>query len=236
MTATRNHYQRDLPFGLAAGTPRAAGEAGSSLDPSLTSVRLHEALEELCGLAQAGSGPAALLIGRVLWSLEAAARLGVAWLALAASRGEAEASYLLALACFHGRGIGKDLAEARRLHAEAARRGIVDAQFELSLLLEQGLGGKRDPRGAARWEATAAGAGHPRACLNRGARAANRRHPDYRNALRWYRRAAAAGNSEAAARLSRMYLAGQGVAANQAVAKRWFERAAALGHDLSSQS
>jgi TPR repeat protein len=144
--------------------------------------------------------------------------------------------YLLGLAYCHGTPTEQDLQEARRLHAIAAERGVVDAQFELSLLLQQGVGGKRDARAAAQWEARAAQAGHPRACLNRGARAANRKCPDYAGAALWYERAAEAGNAEAAARLGRMHLAGQGVERDETIARRWFERAAALGYDWTSRS
>lgn len=127
-------------------------------------------------------------------------------------------------------GVARDLAEARRLHRQAARAGIVEAQFELSLFLSQGIGGKRDRRGAARWEAKAAEAGHPRACLNRASRLASGKNRDYAEAAFWYERAADGGNAEAAARLCRMHLQGQGVVRDERIARRWYERAAALGY------
>jgi TPR repeat protein len=148
---------------------------------------------------------------------------------------DAEALHLLGLAYYSGRGVEQDPAEARRLQREAAMRGVADAQFELSLLLAQGLGGKRDTRGAARWEARAAEAGHPRACLNRAARLASSKRANFAAAIHWYERAAEGGNPEAAARLCKMHLAGQGVARDEAAAQRWFQRAAELGYDWSSE-
>ena len=104
----------------------------------------------------------ALVLGKILWSTQGSEREGVALLCEAAAAGEAEALYLLGLACFRGQGVERDLAAARELQLAAATRGLPDAQFELSLLLAQGLGGDVDARDARRWEAKAAEAGHPR--------------------------------------------------------------------------
>jgi len=112
--------------------------------------------------------------------------------------------HVLGLACFRGQGVEKNDVAARQLQLAAAMCDLPDAQFELSLLLAQGIGGPIDARGAARWERKAAEAGHPRACLNRGARLANRKRPDWAKVAHWYARAAAAGNAEAAARLRAM--------------------------------
>ena len=151
--------------------------------------------------ARQGLKDAALMLGKILWSTQGSHHEGVELLCTAAEAGEAEALYLLGLACFRGQGVHKDLAAARELQLAAAMRGLPDAQFELSLLLAQGLGGDVDVQGARRWEAKAANAGHPRACLNRGARLANSKRPDWAKVARWYARAAAGGNAEAAARL-----------------------------------
>jgi TPR repeat protein len=148
-----------------------------------------------------------------------------------AERGSAGAAHLLGLAYVRGQLVARDLGEARRLQKQAAENGIVDAQFELSLLLAQGLGGPVDTRGARRWEERAAKAGHPRACLNRGARLARARRPDYAAVAQWYTRAADGGSAEAAARLCKMHLVGQGVARDQATARGWYARAAALGYE-----
>lgn len=172
-----------------------------------------------------GSAPVAPPITPWLTSPEAATRSG-----------QGDALYLLGLAYFRGQGVERDLATARRLQREAAERGVVDAQFELSLLLAQGLGGKVDARAARRWEDKAAEAGHPRACLNRAVRLARGRLPDFGEAARWYARAAEAGNAEAAARLCKMHLAGQGVERNEKTARRWFDRAAQLGYDWRGQT
>jgi TPR repeat protein len=145
-----------------------------------------------------------LMLGKILWSTQGSHHEGVALLCAAAEAGEAEAMYVLGLACFRAQGVEQDLAAARQLQLAAAMRGLPDAQFELSLLLALGLGGEVDAEGAQRWEAKAAKAGHPRACLNRGARLANGKRPDWGRVAYWYARAAAGGHAEAAARLSKM--------------------------------
>jgi localization factor PodJL len=147
---------------------------------------------------------AALTLAKILWSTQGSEREGVELLSTLAAANDAEALHVLGLACFRGQGVEKDLAVARELQLAAAMRGLPDAQFELSLLLAQGLGGEVDARGARRWEAKAAAAGHPRACLNRGARLANGKRPDWAKVAHWYARAAAAGNAEAATRLRAM--------------------------------
>lgn len=156
-------------------------------------------------------------------------------IALAAT-GQGDAQYRLGLAYFRGDGVDKNLATARRLQRAAAEQGVVDAQFELSLLLAQGLGGKVDTLAARRWEDKAAEAGHPRACLNRAARLAGGKRPDLVEVARWYARAAQAGSAEAAARLCKMHLAGQGVKRNEKTARRWFVRAAELGYDWHGET
>jgi TPR repeat protein len=162
---------------------------------------LARGLELLRLAAGQGLPAAALMLGKILWSTQGTHEEGVEWLRRAASTGEAGALYVLGLAYYRGQGVEKDLSAARELQLAAAMCGLPEAQFELSLLLAQGLGGDVDALGARRWEAKAAKAGHPRACLNRGARLANKRRPDFAKVARWYARAAAAGNAEAATRL-----------------------------------
>ncbi len=171
--------------------------AGGEADP-------EEGLRWLRFGAERGAPGAALLLGRIGSATAGAEANGVRWLRVAADAGETEALYLLGLACFEGRGVERDHVAARELQLAAAMRGLPEAQFELSLLLAQGIGGPVNARGAARWERKAAEAGHPRACLNRGARLANRKRPDRATVAHWYARAAAAGNAGAAARLRAM--------------------------------
>lgn len=204
----------------------ARGEGAADAAPALELLRFA-----------AGNGlkEAALVLGKILCSTPGSDVDGVSWLRAAAEAGEPEALHLLGLACFRGQGVDKDLVRARQLQEDAAEQGVVDAQFELSLMLAQGLGGKRDARGAHRWEDKAAEAGHARACLNRAVRLARKKKPDFAMAMCWYERAVEGGSAEAAARLCRMYLAGQGVTRNEGTAEHWYKRAAELGYAWSTE-
>lgn len=218
----------DAEAALTAGAMLVRGDGGDA-DPA-------GGLELLRLAAETGARGAALLLGRIRLTTAGAEQDGVRWLRAAADAGEAEALHLLGLAYFGGHGVAQDPVHARRLQTEAAERGVVEAQFELSLLLAQGLGGKRSARAARRWEDAAADAGHPRSCLNRAARFASKKPPDFAAAAHWYQRAADAGSADAAARLCRMHIAGQGTARDEAAAKRWYERAAELGYDWSAEN
>jgi hypothetical protein len=217
----------------ALGNPYGAHDAaqlllrgeGGEANPNKALVLLEEA-------AQAGLGNSALQLGWLLLGMQGRAEAGVRWLERAAQLGEAEANYLLGLAHFRGLGgLKVDAARARALHQLAAEKGVVEAGFELSLLLELGLGGPVDVERARQWEERAAQAGHPRACLNRAVRFVRATPPDMASAVLWYERAARAGNAEAAARLCKMYLTGQGVPLDKSIARQWFMEAAALGYD-----
>ncbi len=102
-----------------------------------------------------------------------------------------------------GRGVKKDLAEARRWYRQAARGGDVVAQNNLAALLEHGLGGPKDEAEARAWYRRAAEAGYPPAQFNLGVMLAEGRggaaDPD--QAGQWWRRAASAGLEAAKRRL-----------------------------------
>lgn len=220
------HYQRGVPFSLTAeGACYPAPWPSSPRPPKRPAPAAPSSAR---ARAPNDSPPAP----RATAAVAPADDLAV--LRAEAQAGRGEALHLLGLAHFLGQGTPRDPVEARRLQREAARRGVVDAQFELSLLLALGLGGAVDARGARRWEEKAAEAGHPRACLNRGARLARARRPQLAEAVRWYARAADGGNAEAAARLCRMSLLGQGLPRDERTARRWYQRAIELGYDWSA--
>ena len=55
-------------------------------------------------------------------------------------------------------------------------------------------------------------------------------HRDYREAVKWYRKAAEWSNAEAQHRLASMYVAGQGVPQDDREAVKWYRRAAEREH------
>jgi TPR repeat protein len=138
-----------------------------------------------------------------------------------AAAGDAESAFLLGLMYYRGQGVERDIGRARELHAAAARDGILPAALEYSLLLRAGEGGPVDLAEADRWEQLAADGGEPRACLNRGARAASGELPDLVACAGWYARAAAEGNADAAARLAKMHAGGAIPGSSSEDVHRW---------------
>ncbi len=118
-----------------------------------------------------------------------------------AEEGDLDATYVLGLIATNGSEVSEpDERKARELQAWASWHGHIDATFEYSLLLRQGIGGPRDTVTADRLERVAAEAGHPRACLNVGARVHAERG-DCEEVAGWYERASLGGSKEAALRL-----------------------------------
>ena len=80
-----------------------------------------------------------------------------------AERGDAEASYELAVMLRNGQGTRKDAAEAAGWFRRAAEAGHVRAQYNLAHLLQNGLGVPADGEEALEWYRRAAAGGHARA-------------------------------------------------------------------------
>lgn len=141
--------------------------------------------------------------------------------------------YLLGLMAYNGRGRPKDIAESLRLHQEAAARGNADAYFELFVYAMNGIG---DRSKAAFYLKEAAQRDQPRACLNLGVfYATGQMHEidiDFKESVRWYKRAADLGVGRAAAVLGGMALRGNGMPKDAAVAEAYFKRAEELGFDV----
>jgi TPR repeat protein len=76
----------------------------------------------------------------------------------------------------------------------------------------------------------------PRACLNLGVLYATGQMPgikiDFKESVRWYKRAADLGVGRAAAVLGGMALRGNGMSKDAAVAEAYFKRAEELGFDV----
>ncbi len=77
----------------------------------------------------------------------------------AAQRGDADATFRLALMLLAGTGVARNPAEAARFMKIAAERGHVRAQYSLGAFYHEGTGVKQDQTEAARWIARAAAGG-----------------------------------------------------------------------------
>lgn len=109
-----------------------------------------------------GVVPAALALGRMHHerrNYREAAR----WFTHAARRGNAEATYELAVMMRLGQGVVPDYAQAARLFRETASKGYPEAQHNLGNCYHEGIGVQKDLRQAVYWYRQAAEAGHTNA-------------------------------------------------------------------------
>ncbi len=149
----------------------------------------------------------------------------------AATRGEAEAQYLLGLLYRNGEGVSQDFEVAFNWHLAAAEQQHALAQFALSDLYFNGPEARRDPESGLRWLRAAAGQAVPDAQV-RLASLLDDEASGFTNraeALDWYRRAAELGHPVAQRILGTRYLQGDAVTADAQEAFRWLSRAAEAG-------
>lgn len=164
------------------------------------------------------------------------------WLRAAAANGQAEGTYLLAVATAQGvltpPGIDPEdaaarEAEATRLYRAAAIAGSTPAQLAVGLRYARGQGVSRDVVEAGRWFRQAAEAGDADAAFNLGvlhaSGALSPAVPDHAAARRWFEAAAEKGHAGARYNLGLMEVEGLAGPADPQAALRWFEAAAAQG-------
>ncbi len=153
----------------------------------------------------------------------------------AATRGEAEAQYYLALLYKQGEGLPKDLTQAFNWLLASAEQGYIESQYELANAYAEGFGTPKNTPQALRWLSMAADGGHANAqfflamAMDQGQGAPL----DRRAALGWLRRAAESGHVIAQRFLGKKYLQGDGTEANEAEAVRWLQSAAKAGDGVA---
>jgi localization factor PodJL len=149
----------------------------------------------------------------------------------AASAGDPDASYEIALRFAQGRNVAQDFAVAAAWLERAARSGLAPAQFRLGSMYEKGLGVKKDLAEAHRLYVAAAEKGHAKAMHNLAVLYAGGLNgkPDYATASQWFRRAAAHGIVDSEYNLAILYARGVGVGRNLAESYKWFALAAKGG-------
>ncbi|CAG0952517.1 Secretory immunoglobulin A-binding protein EsiB [Geobacteraceae bacterium] len=103
--------------------------------------------------------PSASAVARGAKGAKTAAAHEYSRIRAAAQRGDASASFRLALMLLNGTGVARNTAEAARFMKMAAERGHVQAQYSLGTLYYEGTGVKQDRKQAAGWIARAAAGG-----------------------------------------------------------------------------
>lgn len=141
-----------------------------------------------------------------------------------------EVNFLLGFLHFHGLGMQKDYAKARRYFALAAEHGLTSAEYSLGIMAQRGLDMPSDLDLAIRHLSSAADRGHAPALLQlaliyetKGSKA------DLTTAFECYLRAARLGVAVAATRVAYCYEEGEGVLRDTNLSLDWYSKAAALG-------
>lgn len=110
---------------------------------------------------------------------------------LAAKSGNVEANLLLARCYEDGRGVPKDLEEARRRYTIAADAGVTEAMIKLGEYDLKGIGGEEDRAAAVSWWEKAAAAGSGEAAYLLAVEYHHGPRSNIALALKWYEKAAA---------------------------------------------
>ena len=134
------------------------------------------------------------------------------WFRKAAEQGHSNSQYYLGNAYWLGKGVPRELNEAKKWLQKAAEQGVGQAQFELGVLYTQD-----DKQKSAYWF-----------------RKAEEQHiifwRDKREGVRWFRERAERGDADAQFNLCYAYEDGMGVAEDQHESARWCRKAAEQGH------
>ena len=157
--------------------------------------------------------------------------LGPLPLRQAASQGDANAQYIIAIRYADGKVIKRDLKEAARWLGWAAKAGLAPAQHRFAIMYERGLGVAKDLDQARTWYEAAAERGNIKAMHNLAVSVSGRdgSEPDYALAAKWYAEAAAYGVADSQFNLGILAEHGLGTTKNLADAYKWFSLAAARG-------
>jgi localization factor PodJL len=162
---------------------------------------------------------------------EPPAAIGGAALRTAAARGDAAASYEVAVRFADGTGVPQDFAQAASWFERAANQGLAPAQFRLGSLYEKGQGVKKDLATARKLYISAADQGNAKAMHNLAVLNAEGvdGKPDYKAAAGWFRKAADRDVSDSQYNLGILYARGIGIETNLTESYKWFALAARSG-------
>jgi len=162
--------------------------------------------------------------------------IGSGRLRAAASAGDPNAQFEVAVRYTEGRGVSANLPMAARWYEYAANAGLAPAQYRLGSLYEKGRGLAKDITKARIWYNRAADRGNAKAMHNlavidaEGAGQA----PNFEAAVGWFEKAANLGVRDSQFNLAILYFRGLGVPRDLAASYKWFAIAAKEGdHDAA---
>jgi TPR repeat protein len=231
-----------------AGAEKEDAKAQLSLAVSYYSASNYtEAAKWFQKSAEQSNAPAQLLLGScyengegVIKNMVEAAK----WYRKAAEQGIVQAQVCLGNTYYNGRGIPKDFVEAARWYRKAAEQGHAGAQLLLAFCYENGTGVPKDEDEAANWSHKAAENPDQSSIVEAFRLNAEQGSveaqdtlglyyyfgwgvpKDYREAFKWWEKAAKRGNVDAQYYLGTCYGNGEGVKKDSVEAVMWFGKAA----------
>ena len=152
-------------------------------------------------------------------------------LTAAVAAGQPAAQYEMATRYADGRGVTRDVQQARVLFEKAAQQNLAPAQFRLGAIFERGVGTDRDLQKAHDYYLRAANQGNIRAMHNLAVLSAEGvdGKPDYATAASWFQKAAEYGVRDSQYNLAILIARGLGTEQNLKASWMWFSLAAAQG-------
>lgn len=166
------------------------------------------------------------------------------WYHKAAKLGHAGSQYELGLMYYNGLGVKQSFEQALKWYIKAAEQGHSRAQFDLGIMYKKGLGVEQNDEQADSWFITSILQGDKKA-ETQGVqgwfiRAQMYSNGDgviqsYKQAAKWYRKAAEHGYAYAQFNLAGMYKNGEGVVEDYVEAYKWILLAGMNGLDVSIQ-
>jgi hypothetical protein len=155
----------------------------------------------------------------------------------AASKGNPDAAFWLAVIYEKGYGVTPDYAQAIQWYRKAADAGNTTAMNNLGFIYEHGKGTATDYAQAMTWYRKAADAGNSQAMDNMGELYLNGLgvSRDPAQAMTWYRKAADIGNASAMIDVGLLYQNGVGTRRDYPQAEQWFRKALPTGGDSAQR-
>ena len=150
----------------------------------------------------------------------------------AADQGVASAQYSTGACYEYGVGVNGDIRIAVSWYKKAAAQGVADAEYALGLCYESGAGIKKNKDTAIKWFNSAAKQNHIDSILALGDYFYNS-GTDYKQAIKWYRKASDLDVTEAQVRLGYIYENGIGIKQSYNTAVRWYVKAATCGNEFA---
>ncbi|MGB3874841.1 MAG: caspase family protein [Shinella zoogloeoides] len=239
-------YQIALRYEFGYGIPLGGFEGQEVISGNTNSAKYIEALKYYTSSAEHGYPRAQWRLGLMYYygknyyefAVDKDVSLALKWYWKAAESGYAPAMSSLARAYLDGTGVPKDIDRARRWYTQAIEAGDTRAYLYMAVLEES----QSPPnyQAALGWwykKSVETDAEHSTYAMEQIASYYSQGlgvKRDYKEALKWYRKAADNGDGEAMNSIGVMYSYGRGVPMDFAKAGEWYEKAATSGYSYAN--